>query len=86
MGNEILGKTEDNTEHYNDENDDLFNEKENKLILNYKVDSPGQKIRLVGSRFYENNKDNCKICVEFIVKNLAEFFKLKKKKVLLVLL
>ena len=62
------------------EKDDLFNDesKENKLILNYIIESPGETIRLVGSKFYEKNKDSCKICIDFVVKDLLEFYKPKK--------
>ena len=82
MGNELIMKYIDqkNEDITNDnENGDLFQNisKENKLILKYKIDYPGESIRLVGSKFYENNKDNCKMCIEFEVKDLMEFYQAK---------
>ena len=52
MGNE----NETNTDNKN--NKEFFKDqsRENKLKIKYKIDLPGKKIRLVGEKFYENNK------------------------------
>ena len=43
----------------------------------YKINHPCKSIRLFGSKFYENNKDNCKICINFEEMNLMEFYEVK---------
>ena len=81
MGNDLFSlKIKDIIDNNNNENEDLFQDisNENKLVLKYKIDYPGENIRLVGSQFYENNKDNCKLCIDFVVKDLMEFYIAKK--------
>ena len=81
MGNELFNQNNEHiTENNNNENDDLFKDLSNKnqLVLKYKINYPGEKIRLVGSKFYENNKANCQICIDFVVKELNEFYIAKK--------
>ena len=72
-------ETEEIINSNNNETDDFFKDdsKENKLILKYKIESPEENIRLVGSKFQKKNKDNCKICIDFAVKDLLEFYKSK---------
>ena len=43
--------------------DDLFQDKskDKKLELRYKITHPKETIRLVSSKFYENNKNKCKM-------------------------
>ena len=62
MGNE----NENNTDNKNNEEFFKDESRENKLQLKYKIDFPGKNIRLVGSKFYENNKKNCKMCIDFV--------------------
>ena len=56
------------------------NSKENKIKLIYKFDEPGEKIRLIGSKFFVNNKNNCKMVINFEEKELLEFYESKKMK------
>ena len=82
MGYELsIQKNKDiSFDNYN-ENDDLFQivSNESKLRLNYKIDYPGEIIRLVGTKFYENNKNNCQMCINFVKTDLHEFYKSKKE-------
>ena len=76
MGNELFEKKNENNEN---DDDEFFKNDSNKNILKikYKIDSPGEKIRLVGSKFYENNKDKCKMVIFFAVSDLLEFYESK---------
>ena len=62
-----------------EEKDDLFQNKskENKITLEYKIDKPGENIRLFGQKFIENNKDKCLMCINFVLKKITEFYKSK---------
>ena len=87
MGNDlIIGKKLFNQKTIIDNNKDLFQNtsNENKLVLKYKINFPGENIRLVGSKFYENNKDNCKLCIDFVEKDLMEFYIAKKNERLII--
>ena len=61
---------------------DLFEDKskDNKITLIYKIEKPGENIRLFGTKFIEKNKDKCLLCIDFVVKNLVEFYQSKKNK------
>ena len=56
--------------------DELFtNEsKKNKITLIYKI-KDGEYIKLFGSKFIENNKENCRMIIEFKKTNLKEYYK-----------
>ena len=79
MGNELFDKKDEPSPNDGHNIDNLFKDqsKENKIRLIYKINSPGEKIRLVGSKFYENNKNSCKMINFFAVKDLLEFYKAK---------
>ena len=81
MGNELFGKEDEKSnDNKNNGNDDEFfksDSNENILKLKYKINSPGEKIRLVGSKFYEHNKDKCKMVIFFAVSDLLEFYESK---------
>ena len=80
MGNELFEKKNEEYTGNNNENDDEFfknDSNENKLKLKFKINSSEERIRLVGSRFYERNYNNCKIVIDFVVKDLIEFYKVK---------
>ena len=51
--------------------------RENKIQLIYKINKPGEIIRLFGSNFCEKNKDNCEICIDLAKRNLLDFYKTK---------
>ena len=53
--------------------------KENKITLIYNIDKPGEKIRLLGSQFIENNKENCKMIIDFTEMDLLEYYQPKEK-------
>ena len=50
---------------------------ENTYSIFYKKNHPCKSIRLFGSKFYENNKNNCKICINFKEMDLMEFYEVK---------
>ena len=52
------------------------NEK-NTYSIYYKVNHPCERIRLFGSKFCENNRNNCKICIDFEEMYLLEFYEVK---------
>ena len=82
MGYELsIQKNKDISFDNNNENDDLFQivSDKNKLILNYKIDYPGEIIRLIGKKFYENNKNNCQMCINFVRMGLLEFYESKNE-------
>ena len=58
--------------------------KDNKITLFYKIDSNEKNIRLIGSKFYENNKDKCLMCINFIESDLIEFYKANNNDSLLI--
>ena len=68
----------------NGENDIVFfkrnffkeNEK-NTYCLFYKINQPCERIRLFGSKFCENNRNKCKICIDFEEMDLIEFYDVK---------
>ena len=79
MGNDINdNKAEQNIK---GSSDDLFTDDSeiNKIVLIYKVNSPEENIRLVGSSFYENNRNKCKLCIDFVINEFCEFYKAKIK-------
>ena len=47
---------------------------ENIYSIFYKINHPCKSIRLFGSKFYENNKDKCQICIDFKKMDLIEFY------------
>ena len=49
--------------------------RKNKIILEYKINNKEQEIRLFGEKFFQNNKDKCKIVIDFSEINLIEFYK-----------
>ena len=51
--------------------------KENKIKLLYKIDFNEENIRLIVSKFYENNKYKCVMCINFVLNGLLEFYKAK---------
>ena len=53
--------------------------KENKITMLYKIRNPEDNIRLFGKKFIENNKNNCRMVIDFVEMNLLEFFKPKRK-------
>ena len=55
-------------------NDNIF---KNSFRLIYKINQPCERIRLFGSKFYENNRNNCRICINFELMNLIEFYEVK---------
>ena len=79
MGNELFERKNDNNKNNGNDADEFFknDSNENLLKIKYKIDSPGEKIRLVGSKFYENNKDKCKMVIFFAVSDLLEFYESK---------
>ena len=79
MGNELFEKNNENNKNNGNDDDEFFKNEsnENALKIKYKINSPGEKIRLVGSKFYENNKDKCKMVIFFAVSNLLEFYESK---------
>ena len=54
-----------------------YNAFKNSFRLIYKINQPCEKIRLFGSKFYENNRNKCRICIDFEVMDLIEFYKVK---------
>ena len=71
---------ENNIDDDDHDNEDFFkNEsKENKINLIYKIKNKGEKIRLFGSKFYEKNKDNCKMVIDYLKEDLKEIYEPKK--------
>ena len=51
----------------------IENEKSTFSIF-YKINHSGERIRLFGSKFCENNKNKCKICIDFEELDLTEFY------------
>ena len=43
----------------------------------YKINHPHERIRLFGSKFVENNRNNCEICIDFEEMDLKEFYEVK---------
>ena len=50
---------------------------ENTYFIYYKVNHPCERIRLFGSKYCENNRNNCKICIDFEEMDLLEFYEVK---------
>ena len=76
MGNQQINNLFRKNEMEND-NPFEYESKDNKITLIYKIEKPGEKIRLFGSKFIENNRDKCLICIDFVVKNLVEYYQSK---------
>ena len=79
MGNDI---NDNNLEqNIKDSNEDLFKDesKINKIKLIYKVNYSEENIRLFGSSFYQNNKNKCNLCIDFVINEFSEFYKAKTK-------
>ena len=74
MGNELI--TKENEKNIVNNNDVYFKRESNENILKikYKIISPGEKIRLIGHKFYEKNNDKCKMIIDFTLSNLLEFY------------
>ena len=52
--------------------------KENKITIKYKVNNKNENIRLFGSKFFEKNKNICKILIDFVEKDkFLEFYEVK---------
>ena len=67
---------EDNNKKYN-----LYINEENKktiIILEYKISNNEKKIRLFGEKFFQSNKDKCKMLIDFSLKDISEFYKPKE--------
>ena len=47
---------------------------ENTFSIFYKINHPCERIRLFGSKFCENNKNKCQICIDFVEMDLMEFY------------
>ena len=54
--------------------------RDNKITLYYRTEEPNENIRLVGEKFYENNKENCKMVIDKVEKDCLEFYKTDKTK------
>ena len=67
----------------NNSKDNLYINEENKktiIILEYKISNNEKKIRLFGEKFFKNNKDKCKMLIDFSLKDISEFYELKENK------
>ena len=72
----------------NNTNEELYKKRLNKITIIYQIDKPGENIKIFGSKFIENNRDKCKMVIDFTIKNLQEYYNPKRgqKKLSIVLL
>ena len=57
---------------------DIKNDKINEMIIIYKIEGKN-KIQLFGSKFIENNKNNCKIIINNKELNIVEYLNVNKE-------
>ena len=80
-----LGLNYELKNYYDNDNINEINEffinqsKENKITMFYKINNPKENIRLFGEKFFNNNKENCRMVIDFVEMPLLQFYQPKQK-------